>query len=984
MKNLKISNRIYLSLGACVVLVLILGSISWFYINSLWENTKNLYDHPHTVQKAIGELQSDMLRVRLEMKDLVLDADNQLAYEHIQRIDALDADAVKQFDILSERYLGPKGDLDNAWKSYVTYKSIREETIRIFQSGDRQRALSRTDYDGVGGMQAELTFRNLNKISSFAANKSEEFYNSALNQKNEMARQLLIIIAIILIMASFIVYILVKSINEPLKELITAINEFKQGNLTSRSKNAALNEFGHLSSVFNTMAESIESKIFIRQNSANFSSALFNEDKLRTFSAKLLSTLTSLIGAQMGAIYLLNDQKTAYEYFDSIGLSESSKAAFSAQSLEGEFGLALSTKEIQHIVEIAQETRFDFTTVYDTHRAKEIITIPILKGSEVFAIVSIASVHAFSLISLELVKEIWQELCARMNSVVSANQVADYAQKLEATNSELDAQAKEVAMQRDELSEQNIELEMQKKLLDEASRLKSSFLSNMSHELRTPLNSVIALASVLGRRLANKIPEEEYSYIDVIERNGKHLLELVNDILDLSRIEAGKEYLSLSRFTVYQLVNEVVDMIEPQAVGKNVKLINNTPKDLVEITSDLSKCRHILINIISNAVKFTDEGQVAINAGQFGNEMHITVADTGIGISENKLGYIFDEFRQGDETPSRQSGGTGLGLAIARKYANLISGSIEVNSIPGKGSVFTLKVPLKIELADTDSEEFFEEHIAGKYGTTNRKTYWAQKSILLVEDSEPAIIQMMDILVEEGYQTRVARNGREALEQIEIALPDAMILDLMMPEVDGFQVLGAIRSVPKTAEVPVLILTAKHVSKEELKFLKGNHISQLIQKGAISKKDLLASVSVMVSGGAHHQSLPESQLGRIKPTILVVEDNQDNRMTVKALLQESYQIIEAVDGQAGIEEALENKPSLILLDISLPKVDGFKVLDALRNDETTSKIPIVALTARVMTGDREKILSYGFDGYVSKPIDEAVLKDTIRSFLDGR
>lgn len=984
MKNLKISNRIYLSLGACVLLVVILGAVSWFYVNNVWQNTQSLYDHPFTIQRAIGNLQNDMLRIRLEMVDLVQEPDNMLIQDHIQRINALDADAVKEFDILNERYLGPKGDIESALESYITYKSIREETIRVYQSGDLKDALNRTKYDGVGGMQAERTFNNLSKISDFATIKADEFYSAALNQKNEIARQLLIIIAIMLIMALFIVFILVKSINEPLKKLMTAINAFKQGNLRSRSDYAALNEFGHLSSAFNTMAESIESKTITRQNSENFSSALFKEDKLRNFSGKLLSTLTSLTGAQMGAVYLLNEQKTEYEYFNSIGLAGRRKDSFSAQNLEGEFGLVLSTKEIQHITEIGHETRFSLTTVYDTYRAKEIITIPVLKGSEIFAIASIASINAFSALSLDLVKEIWQELCARMSSVVAANQVSDYAQKLEATNSELDAQAKEVAMQRDELSEQNIELEMQKKLLDEASRLKSSFLSNMSHELRTPLNSVIALASVLGRRLAHKIPEEEYSYIDVIERNGKHLLALVNDILDLSRIEAGKEYLSLSRFTVFQLVNEVVDMIEPQAVEKNVKLINNTPRDLVEIRSDLSKCRHILINIISNAVKFTDEGQVAVSAVRMGNEVHITVADTGIGIDESKLNYIFDEFRQGDETPSRQNGGTGLGLAIAKKYAIMISGSIEVESIPGKGSIFTLKLPIAADLADTDTEEFLEDRLAGQYGVARRKTNWAQKSILLVEDSEPAIVQMMDILVEDGYQIRVARNGKEALEQIEIALPDAMILDLMMPEVDGFQVLGAIRSRPKTAEIPVLILTAKHVSKEELKFLKGNHISQLIQKGAISKRDLLASVNTMVSESTADQSLSERRLNQIKPTILVVEDNPDNMMTVKALLQDTYQIIEAVDGQAGIEEALKVKPSLILLDISLPKVDGFKVLDALRNDKSTSKIPVVALTARVMTGDREKILSYGFDDYVSKPIDESVLKDTIRSFLDGR
>jgi CheY-like chemotaxis protein/anti-sigma regulatory factor (Ser/Thr protein kinase) len=536
--------------------------------------------------------------------------------------------------------------------------------------------------------------------------------------------------------------------------------------------------------------------------------------------------------------------------------------------------------------------------------------------------------------------------------------------------------------------EQNNELEMQKNQLNEASQLKTNFLSNMSHELRTPLNSVIALSGVLNRRLEHHIPEEEYSYLEVIERNGKHLLELINDILDISRIEAGREELEITLFNVNAVIADVANMIRPQARQKNVDLLFTADASDSMLTSDADKCKHILQNLVGNAVKFTEKGSVEIKVQSDEKNLTIRVIDSGIGIEESHLPHIFDEFRQADGSTSRRFGGSGLGLAIAKKYANLLGGNVSVKSEIDHGSEFTLILPLI----------YSEENIIVDKQKTITKSHSilqpaqkivndsATKTILLVEDSEPAIIQLKDFLEESGYHILVAHNGNEALQCIEYTIPDAMILDLMMPDVDGFSVLQKLRNEDRTAHIPVLILTAKHITKDDLKTLKRNNVHQLIQKGDVNREELLKAVTSMVSHDVEEIPKPQRMLQTIvgKPIVLIVEDNHDNMITVKAILGDNYRIIEAYDGKEGIELAMKHKPHLILMDIALPEVDGIQAFRAIRNDVHLSHIPIIALTASAMTSDRETILSHGFDAYLPKPINEKQFFKTINETLYGK
>jgi CheY-like chemotaxis protein len=341
-----------------------------------------------------------------------------------------------------------------------------------------------------------------------------------------------------------------------------------------------------------------------------------------------------------------------------------------------------------------------------------------------------------------------------------------------------------------------------------------------------------------------------------------------------------------------------------------------------------------------------------------------------------------------DGSDSRKHEGTGLGLAIADKYSRLLGARIEVTSEPGKGSMFTLVLPLVHKDQPVSNHEGSSRSsskpniLSDETGSTQGNS---EKKILIIEDSEPAIIQLTEILKEQGYHFEIARDGIEALNLVNASIPDAIILDLMMPGMDGFEVLETIRGTQATAQIPVLILTAKFVSKSELNRLTANNIHQLVQKGDVGKEELLSSIRSMIGKtkpqvkGLFTKAVPVVKEGKI--TILLVEDNEDNVKTIQVLMGDQYNLIVARDGVEGIEKAKSMNPDLILLDISLPLKDGFVVLEEIRKSETLQKVPVIAVTARAMKGDREHFLNHGFDDYISKPIDSDFFEATLSKWI---
>ena len=572
LKDLRVRTQMQLGLGMIMLLVAMLGAFAWYQAQNLWQETKGLYEHPLAVRRALGNIRSDALTIHLETKNLFLAETDQEIQAITKNIDVHEVSANKQFNILYDRYLGPRTDVDASLAAFAEWENIRNETIRLLLNGNRSEAADRTKPGGLGEKHAEALLAKLENISEFASQRGDKYYADAKRHQEVAMIELGVMLAAIFMLCTGIGYYLYQRIRNPLRELGSVTNQFRQGNLNARSQNDSANELGELAGSFNALAAAVEFELHAKESATEITEVMLSEEALPGFCHALLAVLIQQTGSQLGAIYLLNEQKSHFEHYQSIGLAAAGRKAFSMIEREGEFGTVLATKKIQHIADIADDTRLTFNTVSAEFRPREIITIPVLSGEDVVAVLSLASVRPYSGSALRLVNDIWGVLTARLNGVLVLQKVRDFSEKLAHQNHELEAQKTELAVQGDELSEQNIELELQKRQLDDANRLKSVFLSNMSHELRTPLNSVIALAGVLSRRLAKTIPEEEYSYLEIIERNGKNLLELINDILYLSRIESGKEEILLSRFSVRELVSDLVAMIAPQSREKNISL----------------------------------------------------------------------------------------------------------------------------------------------------------------------------------------------------------------------------------------------------------------------------------------------------------------------------------------------------------------------------------------------------------------------------
>ena len=497
------------------------------------------------------------------------------------------------------------------------------------------------------------------------------------------------------------------------------------------------------------------------------------------------------------------------------------------------------------------------------------------------------------------------------------------------------------------------ELEVARDAAQEASRTKSSFLANMSHELRTPLNAIIGVTEMLEEDAREFKREDEIEPLGRVQRAARHLLALINDILDLSKIEAGKMDLVLESFPVATLISDAVHTVEAIASKNGNRIVVNCPDAVGSIYADQIRVRQALMNLVSNAAKFTSNGTVTVSAARKwtpdGEQVEFAVADTGIGMSPDQLAKLFQEFSQADSSTTRKYGGTGLGLAISRRFCQMMGGDISVESELGRGSKFLIELP--VHVGDVEAQARPEASRPRAAGSMQ------PAPLILVVDDDPTVREVVGrYLVREGFTFAEAVGGREGLRLARELNPAAITLDITMPDLDGWTVLAAIKGDPTLADIPVILLTI--VDEKNRGFALG--ASEYLVK-PIDRDKLIRVLRRLCSpsGGS----------------ILVVDDDEISRGGLKnALQQAGWKVAEADNGQIALTRLNEARPSAILLDLMMPEMDGFEFLDEVRRHEEWHDIPIIVITARDVTAeDRARL-----NGRVESIIQKAERNDMLR------
>jgi signal transduction histidine kinase/CheY-like chemotaxis protein len=499
----------------------------------------------------------------------------------------------------------------------------------------------------------------------------------------------------------------------------------------------------------------------------------------------------------------------------------------------------------------------------------------------------------------------------------------------------IEERTRELAEANRALAEARAAAEQARHASEQASRAKSTFLANMSHELRTPLNAIIGYSEMLREDAVDAGREDQAGDLRRIEAAGKHLLALISDVLDLSKIEAGKVELIPETFSVAEMVADVVATTQPLVEKKGNRLQVTCPAEVGTIHTDLTRVRQCLFNLLSNAAKFTEGGTIALDvcreARPGGDEVLLRVTDSGIGMTGEQVSRLFEPFTQADTSTSRRFGGTGLGLAITRHFCRMMGGEVSVESTAGQGSCFTLRLPVQLGPAEADEGGAAAPDPARPTGPPPAS---GTGPLVLIIDDDPAIRDLLQrFLTREGYGVATAADGSEGLRQARTLRPAAILLDVMMPGMSGWSVAVALKAEPATAAIPIIVVSVTQNQDVGCALGLAGYLTKPVDRTRLLS--LLADCR-----------------RDARAPILIVDDDVNERDLLRSHLEaDGWTVEEAADGRAGLACVARQVPQLIVLDLMMPELDGFQFAVELRQNPAHSRIPIVVVTAMDLSAE---------------------------------
>ncbi|WP_030676020.1 HAMP domain-containing protein [Streptomyces cellulosae] len=850
-------------------------------------------------------------------------------------------------------------------------------------------------------------------------------------------------------------------------EVASAVAE---GDLTRSITVEASGEVAELKDNINSMVGSLrettranQEQDWLKTNLARISSLMQGHRDLPVVAELIMDELVPLVSAQYGAFYLAEDGDGGPELrlVGSYGRPDDdtrpTRIAF-GRTLVGQAARSRRTITVD-------ELPADYVTISSGLGQvvpSALVLLPIVVEGQVLGVIELASVTAFTQIHQDFLEQLMETIGVNLNTIVANARTDELLGESQRLTAELQARSAELQTQQEELQRSNEELEEKASLLvaqnrdieaknlqieqarqelearaqqlSLASKYKSEFLANMSHELRTPLNSLLILAQLLAQNPSRNLTPKQVEYAGIIHSAGSDLLQLINDILDLSKVEAGKMDVAPEVVSLRQLIDYVEATFRPMTTQKSLDFtVTTAPGAPADLLTDESRLRQVLRNLLSNAVKFTEQGSVELRIEPASDDevpsgvlrsstiVAFRVRDTGIGIPEQQLETIFGAFQQADGTTSRKYGGTGLGLSITREIAHLLGGAVTVDSTPGQGSTFTLFLPVaRPDFGELmGSSRSFEKDpgtvlpldaAAGRHALTAPPSGAGQRRrrLLVVEERARGLLTLVAESVVADLAPGGSADGPGAAVDVTTAvgaqeaagaLADepchCVVLELGLPDGEASRFLEALRGDSALASVPVLVHSGHRtdLALEEslrtraqggaLEFL--SSLDELRERIALHlSADEPGDVPLLVRPEEPQQSAPQPADDALDGrTVLVVDDDARNLFALSGILElHGFRVLHADNGRKGIEALVDNPDvALVLMDVMMPEMDGYTATAEIRRMPQYTDLPIIAVTAKAMPGDREKSLASGASDYVTKPVDTQDLIACVRRWL---
>jgi CheY-like chemotaxis protein len=849
-------------------------------------------------------------------------------------------------------------------------------------------------------------------------------------------RAILTSLIIAIIFSILIAVILSRNITVPLVQGISVARHIASGSLN----NVALNlkrhdELGELASALDTMAHSLQVQNWLQEGKQGLDDELRGDFDLKDLSNRFITFLTKHMDAQLGAFYLFDEKETlelvaSYAFTDRAGNFNRIKLG------EGFIGQAAMEKEVLYFSKLEEAPAYNYGA--DEKQPEHFMTGSLIFKNELIAAFLIGSFTPFNEDQKEFIsanvdnaailfnaaksrdtinqlllssqqqqeelKKINEELGDQKRALQESEaELQAQQEELRVTNEELEERTQAIEEQRDSIRVKNDELvnaqkDIEKKAddLEQASRYKSEFLANMSHELRTPLNSILILAQLLSNNSGENLTEKQVKSATAIHASGSDLLKLINDILDLSKVEAGKVELNLETVSFSSIIEDLKRVFTESASGKGLELnLRRSPDVRDSIRTDGHRLQQVIRNLLTNAIKFTEKGSVSMDVvhpekswkgKKRGDFFQIRVTDTGIGIPKEKQGAIFEAFQQADGSTIRKYGGTGLGLSISRELSKLLGGELQLESEEGKGSAFSITLPY-LEMETVSNTKALETEIvkanapelkAAAVVTSEKDTLVFEdsdidddrhnlsegdKTILIIEDDPNFVTILSDLVKEKGFKTLIASDGETGLHFADYYKPNAIILDIGLPGIDGWTVMERLKDNSELRHIPV-------------HFISGNDDNlQAMRMGAIGYLTKPVSVSDVESALCKIDRFADAHIS----TLLVVEDDDIQRDSIRELIgNDDVEIHDVSTGAEAFEALHSSCYDCMILDLGLKDMSGFDLLEKINNDPGCSRIPIIIYTGRELSKKDENTLNKYAESIIIKGVKspERLLDET--------